>query len=146
MRIGVLLALWLTCGRQGVSVAQEGNPLMVIVSKANAGVSSLNRTDLKKILLGDKTAWPNGSKIAVILNSPGSPDRLLVLRTFCGMSESEFTRHQMQVGFAGGTPAVIKDVETAAQLKAALRITPGAIGFAHEKDVDDSMKVVLAVD
>lgn len=128
------------------TTAQDANTLVVVVNKSNSAASALNKTEIKKILLGDKLQWPNGGQIAVIFEPPGNADRTAVLQAFCGMSEAVFTRRQLQASFSGGTPVVIREVQSAAEVKAALKTSPLAVGFLQKKDVDDSIRVVMPVE
>jgi hypothetical protein len=144
--IWILLGISLPCGAPGVSAGQAADPLVVIVSKSNTAVTSLNKSEVKKILLGDQTTWANGSRVAVILGAPGDPDRAAILHAFCGMNESQFAKYQMQLAFTGGTPTVIKEVSSAAQIKTVFRLSPWALGFVREKDIDSGVKSVLTVD
>jgi ABC-type phosphate transport system substrate-binding protein len=136
--------LW--CVSSGPLGAQSADALMVVVSPRNLAGGTLNKADFKKILMGDTTSWPNGSQIPVIMGPPGDADRTAVLKKVCNMDESLFTRRQMQASFSGGTPVVVREVRSAAEVKAALRGTPLGIGFLHKRDVDDSVKVVFAVE
>jgi len=58
---------------------QAADPLMVVVNPRNAAAVSMSKSELKKILLGDQTNWPNGSAIVLVLPAAGNPDRTRVL-------------------------------------------------------------------
>jgi len=136
--------LW--CVSSGPLGAQSSDALMVVVSPRNMAAVGLNKADVKKILMGDTITWSNGSQIPIIMGPPGDADRTALLKKICNMDESLFTRRQMQASFSGGTPVVVREVRSAAEVKAALRGTPLGIGFLHKRDVDDSVKVVFAVE
>jgi hypothetical protein len=140
----LLVAAW--CISPARAVAQAGDELLVVVSPRNMAAAGLNKAEVKKILMGDTITWPNGSQIPVIMGPPGDPDRVAALKKICNMDESLFTRRQMQASFSGGSPVVVREVRSAAEVKAALRGTPLGIAFLHKRDVDDSVKVVFAVE
>jgi ABC-type phosphate transport system substrate-binding protein len=143
---GVLLALVLLCISSGRAIGQDANALVVVVNKSNAEAAGLNKAEMKKILLGDKSSWSNGSQIAVILKPPGDSDRATVLQVICQINEGVFTRRQLQASFSGGTPVVIREVRSAAETKSALKTSPFAVGFLHKNEVDDSVRVVFALE
>jgi len=120
--------------------------LMVVVNPRNAAAVSMSKSELKKILLGDQTNWPNGSAIVLVLPAAGNPDRTRVLHVYCDMDEKVFTRRQLQASFTGGTPVAIKEAGSAAEVKGAVRANSTAVGFLHKHDVDESVKAVFAVE
>jgi len=144
--VWLLAALLLFFAKPRISDCQADDPLVVVASKSNSAAQQLTKSDVKKILLGDMTNWPGGSKVSVILLKPGNPDRSLILRAFCGMTEIVFTRNRMQLLFTGGTPAVIQEVAEVAQVRGAFQSSPGAIGFVRKNDVDKTEKVILTVE
>jgi len=125
---------------------QAADPLMVVVNPRNAAAVSMSKSELKKILLGDQTNWPNGSAIVLVLPAAGNPDRTRVLHVYCDMDEKVFTRRQLQASFTGGTPVAIKEAGSAAEVKGAVRANSTAVGFLHKHDVDESVKAVFAVE
>jgi len=68
-----------------------------------------------------------------------------VLKKVCGMTESVYTRTQMQASFTGKTAATIRQVPITPAVKFAVKASPGAFGFIHKSSVDDSVKIVLTV-
>jgi hypothetical protein len=126
--------------------AQSADPLVAVVGPGNTGASGITKSDLKRILLGDRLTWSNGSKIIVLLRPAGNPDRVEVLKQICGMSESLFTRNQMQLAFAGGSVSTIKILGSSAEIKSGLKANPTAVGFLHKHEVDDSVKVIVTLE
>jgi ABC-type phosphate transport system substrate-binding protein len=116
----------------------------VVVNKANS-ISDLPLADAKKIFMGDKSTWPSGKRITVIMLSQGQPERAVVLREIYKMAEGDYGKYFMQAAFTGKVTAPPKDVGSAAQMKQSVTENPGAIGFLKKDDVDDSVKVVLRI-
>ena len=126
--------------------AQKSDLLVMVVSRSNAAVTEIKKSDARKLLLGESNTWPNGVKVVVVLTPAGSGDRAEVLKKVCGMGEAEFTRFNLQVMFAGGTVASVQVVNSAASVKKIVKSNPGAIGFLRESDVDASVKPVWRVE
>jgi phosphate transport system substrate-binding protein len=116
------------------------NDLAVVVNKSNS-TSSLTKSQLRKLVLGEQASWPGGQKVIVVLANPGAPERDGVLRAVCRMSEEEYNEHVMHANFngdAGARPLIASSPAAVRQLVAS---TPGAIGFLRMPDLNDSIKV-----
>ena len=122
-----------------------GGEVDVIVNKAN-GIDDLSLADAKKIFMGDKTTWPSGKRVTILMLAPGQPERTTVLRQVYKMSEDEFVQYFTQAAFAGKVSAPPKDIAAATQMKQSVAANPGAIGYLKKEDVDDSVKVVLKLE
>ncbi len=127
------------------SFALAGGPadsdLAVIVNKKTA-VLSTTSNELKGILLGTKDKWPNGTKLVTVTLSLEHPETHTLLKEVCGMTEQEYKKYFMQMNFQGKTVNTPHLMASAAQVKASVAATPGAIGVVSMRDVDDSVNVV----
>ena len=74
----------------GAASWAAADDVAVIVHKSNP-VDGLTMGQLRKIVLGQQTKWPNEQKIAVLMTTPGQPERDTTLRIVCGMSETSFS-------------------------------------------------------
>ena len=122
--------------------AAGGEEVEVIVNKTNP-VDDLPLADAKKAFLGDKTTWPNGKRVTVLMLAQGTPERAVVLREIYKMPEDQLSQYFVQAAFAGKISAPPKEVTSAPQMKQAVAANPGAIGYVKKDDVDDSVKAVL---
>lgn len=122
--------------------AAGGEEVDVIVNKTNP-IDDLPLADAKKAFLGDKTTWPNGKRVTVLMLAQGMPERAVVLREIFKMPEDQLSQYFVQAAFAGKISAPPKEVASAAQMKQAVAANPGAIGYVKKDDVDDSVKAVF---
>jgi ABC-type phosphate transport system substrate-binding protein len=122
--------------------AAAGAEVDVIVNKANT-IDDLPLADAKKVFMGDKSTWPSGKRISILMLAPGYPERALALREIYKMSEDDYGQYFTQAAFAGKVAAPPKDVGSAAQMRQAVAANPGAIGYVKKEDVDDTVKAVL---
>ena len=141
LALAIWLVHWGANGNQLVA-AQRVNSLVMVANRNNPAVSKMSKTDAKKLLLGETTSWPNGEKVLVVLRTMGSGDRAAVLQRICGMSEAEYTRHNLQATFMGGTVASVIEAPSATAIRSFVKSNPGAVGFLHASEVDDSVKAV----
>lgn len=123
-------------------VFAAGDEVDIIVNKANT-VDDLPLADAKKVFMGDKSTWPSGKRVTILMLAPGLPERAVLLREIYKMPEDQLGQYFVQAAFAGKVAAPPKDVATAAQMKQAVAANPGAIGYVKKEDVDDTVKVVL---
>jgi ABC-type phosphate transport system substrate-binding protein len=122
--------------------AAAGEEVDVIVNTANT-IGELTPDNAKKVFMGDKTSWPSGRRVTILMLAPGQPERAVVLRQIYKMSEDEYQQYFTQATFAGKVSAPPKDIVSAAQMKQAVAANPGAIGYVKKEDVDDSVKVAM---
>jgi ABC-type phosphate transport system substrate-binding protein len=114
----------------------------VVVNKSN-NVGPLSREEVRRIFMGDKSSWPGGKRIIVLMLAPEQPERAVILQTVFKMNESDYTKYFLQAAFTGHVLAVPRDLPSAGQMKSRLAASPYAIGYLKKEDVDDSVKVVL---
>jgi ABC-type phosphate transport system substrate-binding protein len=145
----LLLSLVVTDGRAQGSEASLGsqtpNPrdqlLAIIVNKSNP-VEGLSYADLRQIFLGQRSYWPHGRKITLVMREPGQAEREAVLRAVYGMGERDFNRHFLQAKFTGEVLAAPKLLSTAAGVKKFVLNVPGAIAYVRLNELDDSVKPI----
>jgi ABC-type phosphate transport system substrate-binding protein len=114
----------------------------VVVNKSNT-IGPLSREEVRRIFMGEKSAWPGGKRITVLMLAPDQPERGVILRDVFKMNDSDYTKYFLQAAFTGRVQSAPKELATAAQMKARLTANPNAIGYLNTKDVDDNIRVVL---
>jgi ABC-type phosphate transport system substrate-binding protein len=145
LALAIWLAHWSANGDLLVA-AQRVDSLVMVTNRDNLSVSKMSKTDAKKLLLGQTISWPNGGRVLIILRTMGSGDRAAVLQGICGMSEAEYTRHNLQATFMGETVASVVEGPSATAIKSFVKSNPGALGFLHASELDDSVKAVWPVE
>jgi ABC-type phosphate transport system substrate-binding protein len=103
----------------------------VIVSAANP-TDNLTTSDLKKIVLSDRSRWDTGKAITPVMPTAGAPERAAFLKIVCGMNDAEFSKYFMQVAFTGKSATPPKEVNSLQAVKSTVAGSPGAIGFVKE--------------
>src|SRR5712675_2116145 len=74
---------------------------LAFIVNAENPLTDTSLADLRRMLRGEVTRWPNGRKVTVAMREPGQPERDAVLRLICRMSEPDFTRYLLQATFRG---------------------------------------------
>jgi|SRR5208282_3623210 len=137
------LALAASC-TQPRSVGASLEQVDIVVNKSNS-LNSLSREEARRIFMGEKSSWPGGKHITVLMLAPGHVERALILREVYEMNESDYTKYFLQEVFTGHIQFPPKDITSAQQMKAHLAANPGAIGYLSQPDVDGSLKVLLVL-
>jgi ABC-type phosphate transport system substrate-binding protein len=135
------LSLMASCA-QLLTVSAALEEVDVVVNKSN-NISPLSREEVRRILMGEKSSWPGGKHITVLMLAPDQPERGVILREVFKMNESDYTKYFLQAAFTGRVQAAPKDLPSAGQMKARLAANPNAIGYLDRQDVDDSVRVLL---
>lgn len=128
------------------AVAKRTDSLVMVANKNNAAASRMNKNDARKLLLGETTSWPNGGKVTIVLRATGSADRSTILQKICGMSEAEYTRHNLQATFMGNTVASVMEAPSDTAIRNFVKSNPGAVGFLRQSELDDGVKSVWPVE
>jgi|HubBroStandDraft_5_1064220.scaffolds.fasta_scaffold538002_1 ABC-type phosphate transport system substrate-binding protein len=112
----------------------------VVVNKSNPA-THVTKAQLRRMVSGDMTSWPEGEKVSVLLAGPGEPARAAMLKEICGMSESDFGLFVTRKTFAGSN-AMPKIQPSTTAVRQKVPLSPGAVGIIPAADVDDTVKVI----
>jgi len=135
------LALTVSCARL-LTVSAALEEVDVVVNKSN-NVGPLSREEVRRIFVGDKSSWPGGKRITVLMLARDQPERVVILQRVFKMNESEYTKYFLQAAFTGRVLAAPRDLPSVTQMKERLAANPNAIGYLKKEDVDDGVRVVL---
>lgn len=145
--LGLVLAVLLLqarpYGAAGAKPATTGGEegLAIIVNQSNP-IDDLSLNELRTVFLGERSHWPNGRRITLVMMDQGQLERKAVLRDVCRMSETEFGRHFLQGLFTGEVFVSPKTLSTPTGVRKFVFNVPGAIGYVRASDVDDTVKVI----
>lgn len=121
------------------SVADD--TIAIIVNQTNS-IDDLSLKELRTVFLGERSHWPNGRRITLVMMDPGLSERRAVLRDVCRMNETEFSRHFLQGLFTGEVFVSPKTLSTPIGVRKFVFNVPGAIGYLRASDVDNTVKVI----
>jgi ABC-type phosphate transport system substrate-binding protein len=115
---------------------------LAIVVNISSSIENLSMTELRKIFLGERSHWPNGRRITLVMMEPGQPERAAVISLICQMNESDFKNHFLHGLFTGDVLVSPKTLATPVGVRKFIFNVPGAIGYLRATDVDASVKVI----
>ncbi len=120
---------------------QPDQTLAIVVNQSNP-VDNLTLQELRTVFLGERSHWPNGRRITLVMLEPGQPERKAILREIYRMNENDFSRHFLQGLFTGEVFVSPKTLATPVGVRKFVFNVPGAIGYVRASDVDESVKVI----
>jgi phosphate transport system substrate-binding protein len=124
-----------------VQAAAPKESLAIIVNRENP-IENLSMAELRAVFLGERSHWPNGRRITLVMMEPGQPERETLLRDVCRMSESDLRRRYLQGLLTGEVLVSPKTLASSAGVRKFVFNVPGAIGYVRPEDLDDSVKVI----
>jgi phosphate transport system substrate-binding protein len=142
--IGVILAtatLVEPLPQSRVQAARPKEGLAIVVNRDNP-VENVSTAELRTIFLGERSHWPNGRRITLVMMEPGQPERNAVLQDVCRLSESDLRRRYLQGLLTGEVLVSPKTLASPVGVRKFVFNVPGAIGYLRPEDVDDSVKVI----
>ena len=116
-------------------------PQAIVVNRTNT-VDDLSTPELRRIFLGERSHWPNGRRITLVMREPGEPERKAILKDVCQMNESELKNHFLHGLFTGEILVSPKILATPIGVRKFIFNVPGAIGYLRLSDVDNTVKIV----
>jgi ABC-type phosphate transport system substrate-binding protein len=132
-------------GRSGVALAADqpafNDPLVIVVNRSNP-VNDLSFDELRRIFLGNRSHWPNGRRITLVMREPGEQERRTVLHEICGMNEDQFKNHFLHGLYTGEILVSPKILSSPTGVRKFIFNVPGAIGYLRIGDVDETVKVL----
>lgn len=140
--VTLLAGVWILRRVPIVSAAAGADDALAIIVNQSNPVENCSFDELRKIFLGERSHWPNGRRITIVMLDPAQPERKVVLREIYSMSEKDLNNHFIQGVFTGAVLAAPKTLSTAADVRKFVFNVPGAIGYVRGTDVDPSVKTL----
>jgi phosphate transport system substrate-binding protein len=121
--------------------ASSEQALAIIVNLSNS-VNDLSKSDLRIIFLGQRSHWPNGRRITLVMLESGHPERKALLQEVCQMTEKDYDNRILHGLFTGEVFVSPKTLASPTGVRKFVFNVPGAIGYVRRSDVDETVKVL----
>ena len=135
-----LLTACLAANIAQVSATPRKITYAIIVNRNNP-LDQISFPELRKIFLGERSHWPNGRRITLVLSEEESAVRDATFRLLSGMGESDFIRYLLQTEFRGEGSG-FKELNSATGVRKFVFNVPGAIGYVPLDEADESVKIL----
>ena len=123
----------------------QTEPLVIVVNRSNPA-DNLSSSEVRNIFLGSRSHWSDGRRITLVMRDPGEPERKVILRDVCNMTEDQLKTHFLRGLFTGEILVSPKVLSTPLGVRRFIFNVPGAIGYLRLRDVDDTVKVLRVDD
>jgi hypothetical protein len=137
--------LFLACvsprGAEPAAPSSNPTPLVFVVNHKNP-VEVVSLSEVRMMLLGERSHWPDGARVTVVMRDPKEPERDAVIRLVCRMDDRDYMRTVLRAVFTGELQSAPKLLETAAGVMRFVYNVPGAIGYVRTSEVDAGVKAV----
>jgi ABC-type phosphate transport system substrate-binding protein len=124
-----------------VPAAAAADGFVAVVAK-NSTETKISHAQLRRIMTGEASAWPDGAKASVLIGPAGDAARTAALKSVCSMSEADYGRFLLHQNFNGDGKTPAKTMPSAIAVRQFVTVTPGAIGILKAEDVNDSVKTL----
>jgi phosphate transport system substrate-binding protein len=138
--ITVLMLSWVA-GLALVPISHAQHQDTAVVVNPKNPVNNLTMAELGKIFAGQNRTWAGGLPIKLIARTPGSYERLVLLRLL-RMDESEYKQYWIKQVFRGDAQAEPVALFSNGMQKEAIGTFPGAIALVAPEDVKPGMKLL----
>ena len=139
---GELLKGGVPLGSSPPAGAAGAEPTVAIIVNQSNTVDNLSMAELRKIFMGERSHWPNGRRITLVMMDPTQPERKVVLREIYGMNEKDLNQHFVQGVFTGAVSVSPKTLGTTGEVLKFVFNVPGAIGYVRAEEADKTVKIL----
>ena len=122
-----------------VLVSVVANADFVVIAKSSSSMSTISRTNLRDIFLGNKTFLEDGKRVFAVRPSDEKLNASF-LESIVGINKEEFETHWRRRLFSGKAIPP-KRFENVKQLIDYVADEPNAIGFVDDKELAGATKI-----
>ena len=136
----ILLAAVLWTGVASSPAAGDAD--IAIVVRPDVPVDNLTFGELRRLMLGDRQFWTSNLRVTLLVRSPGTRERDVVLKNIYRMSEAQFRQYWIAKVFraeAAAGPRIVYSNDMATELTLGI---PGAVAFVEADQVPKGLKVL----
>ncbi|HTS30327.1 MAG TPA: hypothetical protein VMH81_30855 [Bryobacteraceae bacterium] len=115
---------------------------IAVVVRPDTPADNLSFAEIRRLLLGDRQFWTSNLRVTLLIRSPATREREVVLKTIYQMTESQFRQYWISKVFraeASSGPKIVYSNEMATELVAAI---PGSVAFVESTNVPKGLKVL----
>ena len=108
------------------------------------GLQRLDASEVRRVFRGEQSLWRGGVAVTVVLPSPRSPFIEVVSTGVFGLSKAAMQRYWLGLVFQGRAAPPVQ-LETADEMIAFVRRTPGAIAIVPAPIAESARSLVISV-
>lgn len=121
--------------------AQRSESLAIVVNRSNP-TDDVSLAELRRIFRGQRSRWPSGRRITLLMRDGASPERSALLRLLYGLSEQDYRRGFIQAVFSGEASDAPRMLSSTNGMLRFVFNAPGAVGYVRASEADSTVKVL----
>jgi ABC-type phosphate transport system substrate-binding protein len=141
--IAVIVAVASLAASAAAAARETSAPVaLAVIVHPSTPEDDLTIEAVRHVFLGEQQFWQDRTRITLLIQPPGAPEREALLRSVYRMSDTEFRRYWVAKLFRAEIatgPKVVQTNEAVLRLVAAI---PGAIGVVPASAVTPNVKVL----
>jgi hypothetical protein len=103
---------------------------------------TITKTQLKKLLLGQPSAWPGGGKITLVMGPVGEASRVAALKQIAGMTEADFSKCLIHLGFIGQGDMAPRTMLSVAAARQVVQLSANSVGIVPVAEATDAVTIL----
>ena len=127
--------------RTAAAAAAPRQSLAVIVHRTNPA-ENISFEELRQYFLGERTHWPNGRRVTLVMRDASRPERESVLRTVYEMREQDYHAHFLRAKFTGEVPEEPRPLDATSRVISFVFSQPGALAYVRADEAAPTVKVL----
>jgi ABC-type phosphate transport system substrate-binding protein len=138
----ILTFVCLNSTRAQVTVQPDTNADVAVIVHRDNPLNNLSLSELRRIYMGERQYWKANVPVSVLIRTPGSREREVVLREIFKMNEAQYKQYWVgKIMRAESTSAPI-EVYSNGMTKEGIASLAGGIGCVLASDVRAGVKVL----
>jgi hypothetical protein len=142
LAFGILLGAPFLAIAPRLAIGQAAPSAVAIVTHPGLRTDDVSFLELRKIFLGEKQYWDDGTRIVLLVRAPVARERDVVLQQIYRMGEPEFQQYWIAKVFRAEVSAKPKIVYSSDMIRELVTALPGAVAFLPADEVGPGMKVL----
>ena len=122
------------------ALASTESPAVVV--SIDVEIDELSFAEFRKIMLADRQFWKSGQRITLIVRTPDSPERELLLKKVYKMSEAQFRQYWIAKVFRAEVPSGPRFVVSNDEAVDLIGVMEGGITVVNAVDVPRGLKIL----
>ena len=122
--------------------ASEQQPDVAVIVHRDNPINNLSMSELRKIYMGTRQYWKANVPVSVLVRTPGSHEREVILREVFEMTESQYKQYWVAKIMRAEVTSAPIEVFSNGMTKEGVASLPGAIGCVTVADLRAGVKVL----
>ncbi len=139
MRTAFCILGWVLASLLPISALAGGD--FVVIASPDIELPALAPREVKRLLSGQQTTWPDGGRVTVVLPPRTASALDMVCEELLRVPEDYYRRYLMEKAFSGSIPTPIQ-AESVEAIVDEVGSVPGAISVIEREELTEGVQVI----